>query len=94
MFIAVNARIEDQFEFIQRLWLNDGDRQRLGASRDLIAGSSRSASTAILQVDGGPESLQANRSLSAPWAGSTSSRRAWLVSERLRNGRSALPVRP
>ena len=52
MFIAVNARIEDQFEFIQRLWLNDGDRQRLGASRDLIAGSSESASTAMVQVDG------------------------------------------
>jgi Dyp-type peroxidase family len=52
MFIAVNARIDDQFEFIQRLWINDGDRQRLGASRDIIAGSSLAASTAVLQFDG------------------------------------------
>ena len=55
MFIAVNARIEDQFEFIQRLWLNDGDRQRLGASRDVIAGSSRSVSNAVVQVNDEPK---------------------------------------
>ena len=60
MFIAVNARIDDQFEFIQRLWLNDGDRQRLGASRDVVAGSSRSESTIVVQFDGRPVVTTAN----------------------------------
>ncbi len=55
MFLAVNARIDDQFEFIQRLWLNDGDRQRLGATRDVVAGSSQATSTAIVHTPGGPK---------------------------------------
>jgi hypothetical protein len=38
-FIAVNARIHDQFEFIQRQWLNTGSSFRLGADIDLVAGS-------------------------------------------------------
>ncbi len=54
MFVAVNARIDGQFEFIQRFWLNDGDRQRIGTSRDLIAGSSMSRSEAVLQCEAGP----------------------------------------
>jgi deferrochelatase/peroxidase EfeB len=54
MFLAVNARIEDQFEFIQRLWLNDGDRQRLGATRDFVAGSSQATSTTVIHTAGGP----------------------------------------
>ena len=54
MFLAVNARIDDQFEFIQRLWLNDGDRQRLGSTRDLVAGSSQTTSTAIVHTGSGP----------------------------------------
>jgi deferrochelatase/peroxidase EfeB len=38
-FVAVNARIHDQFEFIQRLWLNTGAAFRQGADVDLVAGS-------------------------------------------------------
>jgi Dyp-type peroxidase family len=49
MFLAVNARIEDQFEFVQRLWLNDGSRQRVGATPDLIAGKSRPEASIVLQ---------------------------------------------
>jgi Dyp-type peroxidase family len=60
MFVAVNARIDDQFEFIQRLWMNDGDRLRLGASRDAVAGSSRSPSTVVLQDSGRPVVTAAN----------------------------------
>jgi deferrochelatase/peroxidase EfeB len=38
-FVCVNARIQDQFEFIQRQWLNTGSPFRLGNDVDLIAGS-------------------------------------------------------
>jgi hypothetical protein len=38
-FVCVNARINDQFEFIQRRWFNTGSAFRLGADIDLIAGS-------------------------------------------------------
>jgi Dyp-type peroxidase family len=38
-FVGVNARIQDQFEFIQRQWLNTGASFRLGGDVDLIAGS-------------------------------------------------------
>jgi hypothetical protein len=38
-FVGVNARILDQFEFIQRQWLNTGSALRLGGDIDLIAGS-------------------------------------------------------
>jgi hypothetical protein len=38
-FVAVNARIHDQFEFIQRQWLNNGSSFRLGDDIDLVAGS-------------------------------------------------------
>lgn len=38
-FVCVNARIHDQFEFIQRQWLNTGTALRLGGDVDLIAGS-------------------------------------------------------
>jgi Dyp-type peroxidase family len=53
-FVAINARIGDQFEFVQSMWLNDGTRQRQGTSRDLFAGASRSTSPAVLQLDSGP----------------------------------------
>jgi Dyp-type peroxidase family len=39
IFIAFNARIEDQFEFIQRQWLNGGRTFRLGDDADPIAGN-------------------------------------------------------
>ena len=56
MFLAINARIEDQFEFIQRLWLNDGNRQRVGATADVIAGAVRRDLTpTVVQTTAGPE---------------------------------------
>lgn len=39
IFIAFNARIEDQFEFIQEQWLNCGRTFRLGDDADPIAGN-------------------------------------------------------
>jgi deferrochelatase/peroxidase EfeB len=38
-FVCVNARIHDQFEFIQRQWFNTGSAFRLGRDVDLLAGS-------------------------------------------------------
>jgi Dyp-type peroxidase family len=38
IFIALNARIEDQFEFIQKQWLNKGTTFRIGDDADPIAG--------------------------------------------------------
>jgi deferrochelatase/peroxidase EfeB len=38
-FVCVNARIHDQFEFIQRQWFNTGSGFRLGGHIDLLAGS-------------------------------------------------------
>ena len=51
MFLAVNARLEDQFEFIQNRWLNDGDRQRSGSGHDPIAGCSQAPSNLVLQLE-------------------------------------------
>ena len=42
-FVAVNARIGDGFEFIQRQWLNTGHSFRLGDTPDLFAGDRRGA---------------------------------------------------
>lgn len=39
VFIAVNANISRQFEFIQRNWVNDGDFVELGRERDPILGN-------------------------------------------------------
>ncbi len=39
MFIAVNVRIAEQFEFIQRLWLNDGLAFGRGTNPDAVSGS-------------------------------------------------------
>lgn len=39
MFVAFNARIDGQFEFIQQQWLNDGAPFRLGDDPDFVAGS-------------------------------------------------------
>jgi deferrochelatase/peroxidase EfeB len=44
-FVGINARIRDQFEFIQRLWFNTGDSFHLGTDRDLFAGSPRTDGT-------------------------------------------------
>lgn len=39
LFLAFNADIERQFEFVQRQWINDGDKFRQGNDRDPILGS-------------------------------------------------------
>jgi len=54
-FIAVNARIHDQFEFIQRQWLNTGSSFRLGDDIDLVAGSWREGATHQPFVIQGPQ---------------------------------------
>jgi Dyp-type peroxidase family len=47
IFIAFNSRIEDQFEFIQRQWLNGGRTFRLGDDADLIAGNGKNVRIVI-----------------------------------------------
>ena len=39
LFLVFNADIERQFEFVQRQWINDGDKFRQGNDRDPILGS-------------------------------------------------------
>jgi Dyp-type peroxidase family len=39
LFLAFNADLERQFEFIQRRWINDGDKFRQGNDRDPVIGS-------------------------------------------------------
>jgi len=39
IFIAINANIERQFEFLQREWLNNGNDFKLGNDKDPITGS-------------------------------------------------------
>jgi deferrochelatase/peroxidase EfeB len=53
-FIAINARIHDQFEFIQRQWLNTGSSFRLGDDIDLVAGSRPKGATELPFVVQGP----------------------------------------
>jgi deferrochelatase/peroxidase EfeB len=38
IFIAFNARIEDQFEFIQKQWLSGGRPFRIGDDAEPVAG--------------------------------------------------------
>lgn len=55
-FVAVNARIDDQFEFIQRQWLNSGTAFRLGSDDvDLVAGAWPPRRTTAPFVIQGPE---------------------------------------
>jgi Dyp-type peroxidase family len=42
MFVALNASIDRQFEFIQRQWINQGNELGQGDDRDPIAGSTQS----------------------------------------------------
>ena len=49
MFVAVVARLGDQFEFVQRMWLNDGDRQGQGTDRDVIGGGGDGTTRMVLQ---------------------------------------------
>jgi hypothetical protein len=52
MFVAVVARIADQFEFVQRNWLDDGDRQGLGRDRDAFAGSGGATKVVVARPTG------------------------------------------
>jgi Dyp-type peroxidase family len=48
IFVAFNARFEDQFEFIQKNWLNGGRTFRLGDDADPIAGTGDGESIRIV----------------------------------------------
>jgi Dyp-type peroxidase family len=49
MFVAYQAAIERQFEFIQSQWLGDGNALRLGTDRDPIAAPEGSPGEMIIQ---------------------------------------------
>jgi Dyp-type peroxidase family len=49
MFVAYQAALERQFEFIQRQWLGDGNALRLGADRDPILASDGSRGAMVIQ---------------------------------------------
>jgi deferrochelatase/peroxidase EfeB len=51
LFLAFNADIERQFEFILRQWINDGDKFRQGNDRDPIVGSHDSAGRMVIPGD-------------------------------------------
>jgi deferrochelatase/peroxidase EfeB len=53
-FVAVNARIQDQFEFIQRQWLNTGSAFRLGLDLDPIAGARDEGTPTSFVIQGEP----------------------------------------
>jgi deferrochelatase/peroxidase EfeB len=53
-FVAVNARIQDQFEFIQRQWLNTGAAFRLGRDLDPIVGSRPEGTPTSFVIQGDP----------------------------------------
>ena len=57
IFIAVNASIERQFEFVQREWMNYGNDFRQGNDRDPLVGN-RDAETRFV-VQGGPGEVDA-----------------------------------
>lgn len=54
VFVAVVGRIADQFEFVQRLWLGDGARARVGTTPDLFAARAAAPGRVVLQTEGGP----------------------------------------
>ncbi len=54
IFMAVNASIERQFEFVQREWMNYGNDFRQGNDRDPIAGNRETETRFVVQGGGGP----------------------------------------
>jgi hypothetical protein len=54
MFVCVNARLDDQFEFVQGQWLNDGGAFGLGCDPDVVAGQWRDAERQVLVPGAGP----------------------------------------
>jgi hypothetical protein len=53
LFVAYNARIAEQFEFVQSLWLNSGLAFGVGTGPDLIAGQWPSTEPPTIVVDRG-----------------------------------------
>jgi Dyp-type peroxidase family len=51
LFIAMNASLERQFEFVQRHWMNDGAISRQGYDRDPICGAHLGSGKLIVQGD-------------------------------------------
>ena len=49
LFIGLNARISEQFEFIQRQWFNDGRPFSLGSAPDLVAGAGHRWQPAVIR---------------------------------------------
>ena len=54
IFVAINARIEGQFEFVQSQWLNDGNPFRVGSAPDVIAGSWNGSRQVVIHHRDGP----------------------------------------
>ncbi len=51
LFVAMNASIERQFEFVQRHWLNDGAISRQSRDRDPVCGAHLSPGKLVIQPD-------------------------------------------
>ena len=52
VFMALNASIERQFEFVQREWMNYGNDFRQGNDRDPVLGNRQGESRFVVQGDG------------------------------------------
>lgn len=55
VFVALNASLERQFEFVQREWLNYGNDFRQGNDRDPILGNRDREARAVIQGDASPD---------------------------------------
>jgi len=51
IFMAINASIERQFEFIQQLWVNYGNDFRQANDKDILAGAHDGTGQAVIQND-------------------------------------------
>ena len=47
LFMSIQASIENQFEFLQRAWINDDTRPRMPSGNDMIAGQNQPAPGSI-----------------------------------------------
>jgi Dyp-type peroxidase family len=51
LFIAMNANLERQFEYVQRHWLNDGASARQNRDRDPVCGAHPGPAKLVIQAD-------------------------------------------
>jgi hypothetical protein len=51
IFVAINASLERQFEFVQREWVNYGNDFRQGNDRDPLLGNREGEDRAVIQGD-------------------------------------------